>query len=452
MDNEPVTAPRSYSDANIALRPLHVVVTALPQVSGYALRTQYLAEGQRQLGVEASVLVHPASGPIPACNYITSQGVAVRCVNGVMYYRYTEPNRTKRIFFAVFDELRRHGLPSATRFGTKMNIPANAWEHFFEQVAASVGDVAVVHAHTPPLVGERGFALAKRLGVPFVYEVRGFWDLSAESDGRNLVEGDSFDSYRQRELHVAQSADQVITLSQTMAEELQRRGLSHSRVQIIGNGIDVGEGEGNLTESDTLRSALQLQGKFIVGCFGNIRRLEGVDLLIRAIRQLLDRDIDIGGLIVGDGEHVPQLKELAWELRLGSRICFRGQVSPDAVPRHLSLIDAFVIPRLDLPVCRIVSPLKPMQAMAYGKPLVVSDVPALREIVGEEERGLSFCAGSADQLALCLARLYQEPHMRQRLGLAAQQWAIKRSWLRWARQTVEVYQDAMQHHREHAAA
>ena len=75
---------------------------------------------------------------------------------------------------------------------------------------------------------------------------------------------------------------------------------------------------------------------------------------------------------------------------LGSTVVFTGRVPHDRVRDHYALLDAFVVPRVPDRAAWFTTPLKPYEAMALEIPLVVSDLPALTEIVGPDERGLAF--------------------------------------------------------------
>lgn len=383
---------------------------------------------------------------MPPQSYIVDDVVAEQHREGIISYRYTEPNCAKRLVMKVCDKLRKFGLPAATRYGTKLRVPPQAWQIMANALGSVLDDITVVHAHSPPSVGLDGLNLARKLGVPFVYEVRGYWDLSCQAAGRDTADGGSLQEYRERDVYLARHADYVITLGDAMAEELQRRGVTHSRVKVVGNGFDADQVTSPSDETcRRFRKDLGISSDFVVGNFGNIRGMEGIELLVDAIRRLCEQGIDAQALIVGDGENLIVLKQLIRRLGLERRVLLPGRVSPELASEYLSLLDVFVVPRLDLPVCRIVSPMKPMQAMAYGKTLAVSNLPALRELVGDGERGLLFHPGDSEALTSCLTQLYYDTRLRECLADSAKEWIRSRSWHYWAQETAKVYDRANRH-------
>jgi glycosyltransferase involved in cell wall biosynthesis len=134
-------------------------------------------------------------------------------------------------------------------------------------------------------------------------------------------------------------------------------------------------------------------------------------------------------LIIGDGKRRGELEGIARKAGVDGRVIFTGKVPHDAVAGHYAVLDAFVVPRRDERAARTVTPLKPYEALAMARPLVVADLPALTEIAAPDARGLAFAAGDAAALASALERLMDDPDLGRRIGNAGREWvARERSW------------------------
>ena len=151
--------------------------------------------------------------------------------------------------------------------------------------------------------------------------------------------------------------------------------------------------------------------------------------LLHAIADLVQRGHDVRGLIVGDGAERAQLVEGAASLGIADRVVFTGRVPREEVLRYYSLIDVFVAPRTADRVSQLVTPLKPFEAMAAARAVVVSRVEALREIVQDGITGLTFEPEDAQDLASVLEPLIHNAERRRALGLAARRWVCEhRTW------------------------
>jgi glycosyltransferase involved in cell wall biosynthesis len=147
-------------------------------------------------------------------------------------------------------------------------------------------------------------------------------------------------------------------------------------------------------------------------------------------------------LLVGDGDEDETIREAARRLGLtDGTLVMPGRVSHDQILGYYSLIDIFVVPRTAHRVSRLVTPLKPYEAMALERAVVVSDLPALREIVTPEETGLTFRAEDPEDLAAVLGRLLDDPTLRRRLGRQAREWILaERTWAANGRRYRELFE------------
>ena len=424
--------------------PIHVVNRALPDQVGYTLRTHQMARAQREIGMRPSVVVRPLTGFVQ-CQEFRRGGIGVNYIDGVPYYRLSEPRVWRRWYIRLSQRAVRLRLRGSSRFGrTTLRLPDNPWDKLVGGLNGVLADATVVHAHTPYLGTEYGLRIARLLKVPFVYEIRGFWELSAISEDYDMVCGVAMEEFAEREAALARSADRVTTLGDAMKDELVRRGVDSEKIRVVGNGVDTAKYTPTRDKDRELLNALGLQGRFVLGYVTSVRKLEGVDVLLEALHKLLAAGIPASVLLVGDGPELPRLQALADSLGVAGETRFTGKVPFSDVCRYYSLMDVFVVPRTDAKVCQLVTPLKPLEAMAMAKPVVVSDLPALREFVDPGVTGTTFRPNDPDSLAEVVSELYKNPSRAESLGQNARRWITQeRHWHALARTTQAIYDEIL---------
>ena len=295
-------------------------------------------------------------------------------------------------------------------------------------------DVApeIIHAGS----GHRGYetalvgaALRAHIGRPLVYEVRSFFESTWSADARWNERGEQYRRRHDAETGAMRAADHVVTIAESMRDDIIARGVDPERVTVIPNGVDATAFTPEPPDP-ALRREYRLDGRFVFGYVSNLDHpRENQELLVEATSILLQRGRAVTCLIVGDGKRRGEIEAIARKAGVGDRVVFTGRVPHDAVNRHYALLDAFVVPRRDERAARTVTPLKPYEAMAMERPLVVADLPALTEIAAPDERGLAFPAGDAAALATTLERLIEDPALCRRIGEAGRTWvARERSW------------------------
>jgi glycosyltransferase involved in cell wall biosynthesis len=262
-----------------------------------------------------------------------------------------------------------------------------------------------------------------------VYEVRSFFEATWSADERWNQRAEQYRRRFDAESRAMRSADHVITIAEAMRDEIVDRGVPVDHVSVIPNGVDA-----SVFAPQPADPALQrrygLDGHFVFGYVSNLDHpRENQELLVAATARLLRDGRKVACLIVGDGRRRAEIERAAKKAGVGAEVVFTGRVPHDEVRGHYALLDVFVVPRRDERAARMVTPLKPYEALAMERPLVVADLPALREIVAPEVRGLVFPAGDADALAASLGRLIDDPALGRRMGAAGREWvARERSW------------------------
>ncbi len=295
----------------------------------------------------------------------------------------------------------------------------------------------IVHAHTPAQPGLAGQAMARRFKAATVYEVRGFWPLSQATEHDERI---NVDDAVARDVAAANKADHVVAICQGIADVLVRNGVSSSRISVVPNGVDVSL-FAPVDYDQELAAELDLKGRFVYGYATNVRRLEGVQDVVRAWPRIKKAVPEAAFLLIGDGTYTETLRQLVCRCGVQEDWRIVGRVPHSRVRAYYSLLDAFVVPRVAEPVCQIVTPLKPLEAMAMGIPVVASNVSALREIVADGETGLLFDAGNPESLATVCVRAASDGSLRAAMRRAAREWVLaERAWRTIASRYQSVYQ------------
>jgi glycosyltransferase involved in cell wall biosynthesis len=317
--------------------------------------------------------------------------------------------------------------------GTPLDVlvtaAARAGVGFVEEVRP-----AVLHAATNHLQAQIALALGRPAGIPVVYEVRGFWEESWAADRRRdtdvAMASDHYLMTRAAETAAMEAADAIVTLSETMRSEIVARGVAAEKIVIVPNAVDV-ERFRPAPRDPRLAASLGIEaGDVVVGYISSFSAYEGITTLVEATAILRSGHPRLRVLLVGDGAEGATIAAAGRRLALDDgTLIMPGRVPHDDIAAYHALIDVFVVPRTADRVSRLVTPLKPFEAMATGRAVVVSDVPALREIVVPGETGLTFRAEDPADLARVLGELVDDQACRARLGAAAREWVVaERTW------------------------
>ncbi|WP_165699981.1 glycosyltransferase [Ornithinimicrobium ciconiae] len=287
---------------------------------------------------------------------------------------------------------------------------------------------SLIHASSLYDVGMAGLTAAREVGVPFVYEMRGLKQLLEEARFP-LFSGSPRRRYLDLlESTVAREADALLVITKALGRQMVRMGVDPDRITVVPNGVDVSRFTPRERDEE-LAQQLGLSGRTIIGYLGGLVHYEGLDLLFEAIQMMRGRRDDFHVLVVGDGAYERKLHMIVDELGVGDLITFTGRVPHEEVEGYLSLVDITPFPRKPLPVCEMISPIKPFESMAMRKAVIASDVAALTEIVQDGVTGRLFAKGDASDLARVLEELLDDPQERVRLGEAARDWVVaERDW------------------------
>lgn len=353
----------------MSLRILHVLDHSIPLHSGYTFRTLSLLREQRRLGWETFHLTSPKQ---------TNCKVLEEDVDGWHFYRTLANFVTQ--------------LP-----GLNELVQMRQLEHRLHEVAEQLRPT-IIHAHSPVLNALPALRVGKRLGIPVAYEVRAFWEDAAVDHGTTSEGGLRYSLTRWLETRALKRADHVFTICEGLRSDIAARGISAARVTVIPNAVDIESFEPGGLPDQTLKNSLGLQSANVIGFIGSFYAYEGLDLLLDAMPGILARRPDVRVLLVGGGPQDTALKAQAQRLGVGNKVVFTGRVPHAEVQRYYDLMEILAYPRHSMRLTELVTPLKPLEAMAQGRLLVASDVGGHRELIRHGETGMLFKAGCVGAL------------------------------------------------------
>tara|TARA_Y100000766_G_scaffold285257_1_gene307419 strand:+ start:204 stop:1580 length:1377 start_codon:yes stop_codon:yes gene_type:complete len=314
---------------------------------------------------------------------------------------------------------------------------------------AKIQKPEIIHAHTPFRVGLPALRASRKLGIPFIYEVRGMWEDSAVAQGRWAPKSIPYRYYRSQEDKLIKHADEVIVIGENLVKEIEGRKLRSRSPTMIPNAVGRKmatypiEFEKPLPESvNDLVQRLQLkESTIVVGYIGSLRALEGVDYTAKAVAQCESDGLDIRFLVCSSKANQNQLRDLCSDLGIENVSFIEGPYAHDEIVHFYDLIDIFVVSRPDSNVTRIVPPIKPLEAMVRKKPTVVSHLPALCEIIQPRVTGMTFPAEDVQALSSVISELASNTSLREEIGKAARDYVLKeRTWPGIVHTYNEIYQ------------
>lgn len=354
------------------MRILHVFDHSLPLHSGYTFRSANILREQRKLGWET---FHVTGGKQ------NSGDMKEEEADGLHFYRTPEPT------------------------GLMSKIPVlNQWaiigglERRLKPLAKELKP-DVIHAHSPSLNGIAAVRVGKSLGIPVVYESRASWEDAAVDHGTTTEGSLRYKISRAMETWAFKHADAVTCIAEGIRGDVIVRGVPAEKITIIPNGVDASRFQIADGPDQALQQELGLQGKTVLGFLGSFYGYEGLGLLLDALPILLQKDENVRVLLVGGGYQEDNLKAQVKALGIEDKVLFTGRVPHEVVDRYYSLVDILVYPRLSMRLTELVTPLKPLEAMAQGKLMVASDVGGHKELIRDGETGILFKAGDKQALA-----------------------------------------------------
>ncbi|MBO9711401.1 TIGR04063 family PEP-CTERM/XrtA system glycosyltransferase [Sphingomonas sp.] len=360
------------------MRVLHILDHGLPLHSGYAFRTRAILKAQIARGWEVAAVTGPRQG---------ASAAQAEVLDGLTFHR-TQPVKAT---LPVLSELRE-----VAAFARRIREVAEAFRP------------DVLHAHSPVLDAMAARRAARRLGLPLVYEIRAFWEDAAVGNGEGREGSWKYRLTRALETRAVREADAVAVICEGLRSDLVARGIDPAKIFVSPNGVDMGMFGEPAPRDEALARELGLDGAETIGFIGSFYDYEGLDDLIAAMPRLVAERPDMHLILVGGGPMDEALRRAAAVSPVSGRIHFIGRVPHGEVERWYGLIDVLVYPRKAMRLTELVTPLKPLEAMAQRRLVAASDVGGHRELIRDGDTGTLFRPDDPEALAASIAGLFAE--------------------------------------------
>jgi PEP-CTERM/exosortase A-associated glycosyltransferase len=397
------------------MRILHILDHGLPIQSGYTFRTRAILTAQMRRGYDIAAVTGPRY-------HDGATGDAV--VDGIHFYR--------------------------TPACAPARAPLGEWREiatFAKRIAEVIEEFQpdVLHAHSPvidalaALRGRRGFDL------PLVYEIRAFWEDAAVGNGTGREGTARYRLTRALESWAVRRADAVAVICEGLRSDLIARGIAPDKILVSPNGVDMTLFGDPPAPDAALAAQLGIAGAETIGFIGSFYDYEGLDTLIAAMPALVAARPGLRLVLVGGGPMEAALRDQAAASSAADAIRFVGRVPHDQVERYYSLTDVLVYPRKAMRLTDLVTPLKPLEAMAQRRLVAASDVGGHRELIRDGDTGTLFAADDPAALARAVAGVFADrADWDDRRARARNFVEIERDWATNVARYDGVYQNITQ--------
>lgn len=389
---------------------LHILDHSLPEQSGYAYRSHAILTELQNRGVALDVITSPKQGAAEASS---SE------VDGISYRRTIIP-------------------PHKTTSGAAGQVRTITTTR---KAVAEILDgkrTSLIHAHSPCLNG----LAAIGHGIPFVYEMRSSWEDAAVSVGTTREGSLRYRLSKALETYVVRKADAVVVICEGLKNELLQRGVAEKKITVAPNALPPAMFE-RPDESAVarVRQEYALDNKKLIGLFGSFFEWEGVDELVQVLPLVAESVPNAHLVLAGGGRQEQALHALVSRMGLGEKVTFAGRLSHDEIKSMYGAVDVMAFPRVSGRLTDMVTPIKPLEAMAQGAVVIASDVGGHKELVKDMDTGLLYPAGDRDAFAQAIIRVLQSPGLYAEMRARACAYVeTERRWSVVAERYLPVYE------------
>ncbi len=386
------------------MKILHILDHSIPLHSGYTFRTKAILEQQRKLGWQTL--------QITSAKHKLAEA-AIEEVDGLTFYR-SEP---------IKGWLAK--LPILNQWAIVLSLEKRLDDIILQNKPN------ILQAHSPALNGWAALKAAKKYNIPLVYECRAFWEDAAVDHGTACEGGLRYYLSKMLETYIFKQANAITTICEGLRADIISRGIAPEKITVIANAVDIEQFTYGVIADQALKNQLGLQDKIVLGFIGSFYAYEGLPLLLEALPIILQKQPALKLLLVGGGPQEALLKQKVQELGLEQDVIFTGRINHECVQDYYKQVDIFIYPRLSMRLTELVTPLKPLEAMAQGRLVVASDVGGHKELIEEGVTGCLFKAGDKLALATTVLNLLDAPERWDALRKAGRSFVEQqRNWPR----------------------
>ena len=402
------------------MKILHVLDHSIPLHSGYTFRTRSILHEQAKLGWQTS---HVTS--IKHINAVAAEEVH----DNLRFYRTKNGN----------------SILARIPIINQLHVIRTLQKRLAEVIEKEQPDI--VHAHSPCLNGIAAINAAKKFSIPVVYEMRASWEDAAVEHGTTKNGSLRYRLTRALETFVFKRVHGITTICNGLKQDIASREIGETPIQVIPNAVNADEFSITNSSEKDLRKQYKLGQSYVVGFIGSFYAYEGLDLLVDALDAMRESDLDVKALLVGGGPEEENLRAQVKRLGLDNKVIFTGRVPHEQVDQYYDVIDVLVYPRVPARLTDIVTPLKPLEAMAMGKVFVASDVGGHVEILPERLHSVLFEAGSIQALVKALeSTIANKPLQALFSGWARNHVKTERNWTKSVAGYITLYEQACNRH------
>lgn len=391
-------------------RVLHLVKVSLPNISGHSIRSHSILLNQKKFVIPYA-LTYP---------YFENKN-PVEVIDGVRYYRYPFNHFTHLFYYSKFSTFFQTSKVYDYLYQSVFKIPLK----YINNIVKSKS-INLIHGHSPEGFASLGEIIAHKRNIPFVYELRGFYEDSRVGNGTLKINDPKYLKIIRKENNLMRKADVVVTLGKMMKKELINRGINKKKIFIVPNGVDTNYFKPEAPNIE-LKKLLGINNNHIVTFIGNIRRIEGIETLVKAMDIVRKKIKNVKLLLIGKcrKDYRLELERLIKKLRIDELVYFLGLIPFKNIKSYYSIVDLVIIPRIDSRVNRLVTPLKPLEAMAMKKVVITSDLPALRESIKPGISGDVFKPDNPNDLARKIMKYLTDNDKKSNLANSARDFVEK---------------------------
>ena len=366
------------------MRILHVFDHSIPLHSGYTFRSFEIIKHQRMLGWETIHLTGSKH---------FKQFSKLEKIDGLSFYRT----------FPKYPLL--NNIPIINQYRVVKDLERRLLE------VCRLENPDIIHAHSPCLNGMAAIKVGAKLSIPVVYEMRASWEDAAVSHGSTHENSLRYKVSRFLETYTLKHADAIVTICEGLKSDISARGIEKEKITVVPNAVEIVKKDSSSLSSKTkkLREKYNLENSFILGFIGSFYYYEGLDVLLRALPEVLNHFPESKVLLIGGGIAENELKAQCDNLQINDNVIFTGRVPHADISDYYELIDLLVYPRLSIRLTEIVTPLKPLEAMAEKRLFIASDIGGHRELIEDQKTGILFEANSHSDLAEHLCKIIASP-------------------------------------------